>query len=172
VLQKTMSEIYKNMVNSGDIADALLCKTPSVMDLLNVQGVAIVYNGNIKTLGDAPPEDFIRDLCFWLKINNIENLFYSDNLQSFFDPESKYTDVASGIIVLPVSAIREEFIIGFRKEYIQTIQWGGNPNEAIQFEADKKTYHPRNSFSTWQETVKNRSVEWSAETIDIAEKLR
>lgn len=80
--------------------------------------------------------------------------------------------MASGLIALAISMERGEYILGFRQEVVQTVEWGGNPNQAIQFEADGKTYHPRISFSVWQETVKNTSLPWSTPELAVAESLR
>src|SRR5207253_3105447 len=70
------------------------------------------------------------------------------------------------------SVKRGNFIIAFRSEAIQKVNWGGNPNEAVQFEADGKQYHPRNSFSQWQQTVKHTSIPWKPEEIEVAENFR
>jgi len=55
---------------------------------------------------------------------------------------------------------------------IQQVNWGGNPNEAINFERDKVTYHPRNSFQLWQQTVKHTSLPWSHAQVQVAERFR
>lgn len=78
----------------------------------------------------------------------------------------------SGIIVIPVSPKNRDYIIGFRHEVTQNIKWGGNPYEAIQFESNRKDYHPRNSFQVYKETVKRISEQWLPQEIKIAEELR
>jgi light-regulated signal transduction histidine kinase (bacteriophytochrome) len=55
---------------------------------------------------------------------------------------------------------------------LQTIAWGGNPQQAIVLEPDGKTYHPRHSFATYQETVKQTSLPWQAEELETAASLR
>jgi light-regulated signal transduction histidine kinase (bacteriophytochrome) len=83
-----------------------------------------------------------------------------------------YAEIASGIIVLPIHAEKGEFIIGFRPEVIQDVEWGGNPNEAINFEANNITYHPRNSFKLWKQRVQQTSLPWNKDTLDVAESFR
>ena len=60
----------------------------------------------------------------------------------------------------------------FRPEVVKKVNWGGNPEQAINFEDDGKKYHPRNSFKQWQETLKQHSEPWSKEELEIAEGLR
>jgi light-regulated signal transduction histidine kinase (bacteriophytochrome) len=55
---------------------------------------------------------------------------------------------------------------------VQQVNWGGNPNEAINFENDNIKYHPRNSFKLWQETVKNTSLSWTSDELTNAESFR
>jgi light-regulated signal transduction histidine kinase (bacteriophytochrome) len=89
-----------------------------------------------------------------------------------FEPSEKYAEIASGILVLPIQPERGNYILAFRPEAMQKVNWGGNPNEAVQFEADGKKYHPRNSFSQWQQTVKQTSIPWKAEEIEVAQNFR
>lgn len=81
-------------------------------------------------------------------------------------------DVASGLVALNISGTGESYFLGYRPEVVHTVQWGGNPNEAIQFEGDGKKYHPRNSFNVWKETVRHTSYPWREEEIEAADKLR
>ena len=55
---------------------------------------------------------------------------------------------------------------------MHTLEWSGNPDNAIQMEPDGKTYHPRNSFATYIQTVKHTSMPWHPEEVIAAENLR
>jgi len=63
-------------------------------------------------------------------------------------------------------------VLAFRKEKIHHVDWGGNPNETVQFEANSTKYHPRNSFRIWQETVRKTAIPCREEEIEIAENFR
>ena len=94
------------------------------------------------------------------------------NLGDVYEPAQTYSNVASGMIAIPIDAVKGEFIIGFRPEVVQEVNWGGNPNEAINFEKDNMTYHPRNSFRLWQQVVKNTSLPWLPGEIMAAEDFK
>jgi light-regulated signal transduction histidine kinase (bacteriophytochrome) len=156
----------KNFVNG------LTRQTPSLLDLFNIKGAAIVYDGKMDLIGQTPQPGEVKDIIKWLQLYNIEKVFVTHNLSSVFSQSAPLKDTASGLIALPVSVMKGNFILGFRPEVIQTIEWGGNPNQAIQFEPDGKTYHPRNSFAIWKEIVKQASIPWTAQEINAAEMLR
>jgi light-regulated signal transduction histidine kinase (bacteriophytochrome) len=99
-------------------------------------------------------------------------VYATDNLPRSFSKSQEYADLCSGLIALPISLRKGDYILGFRPEVIQTVDWGGNPNERIQFEPDGKKYHPRNSFSKWKETLKHTSLPWAVQELEAAESLR
>jgi chemotaxis family two-component system sensor kinase Cph1 len=85
---------------------------------------------------------------------------------------SGFCKVGSGILVLPINSSKGEYLICFRPELIEDIHWGGDPNQAIQFDQDQKNYHPRNSFKLWKQTVFQHALPWHQQEIEIASSLR
>ena len=80
--------------------------------------------------------------------------------------------MASGLLVISVNAIEDEYVLLFRKEFTRTTNWGGNPSERLFFEEDPLIYHPRYSFELWKEYIRNTSKPWSYEEQQLAENLR
>jgi light-regulated signal transduction histidine kinase (bacteriophytochrome) len=99
-------------------------------------------------------------------------VFYTDSLPSIYDITEQFRDIASGMLVIPIQPAQDQYIILFRKEYIRTTNWGGNPEERIFFEENPRIYHPRHSFKLWQEHVKGFSKPWLPEEVTAAENLR
>ena len=79
--------------------------------------------------------------------------------------------MASGLIALQIKG-GKHYLLGFRPEVIKDVNWGGNPNEAINFERDGKRYHPRNSFNLWREQVEFTSLPWHPEVLEVAQHVR
>ena len=92
------------------------------------------------------------------------------NWQHFVD--LIHREIASGMLVIPMRPELDEYIILFRKEFIRTTNWGGNPEERMFFDENPQIYHPRHSFKLWQEHVKGFSKPWLQEEIMAAENLR
>lgn len=166
------ARLLEQLYTSADFADGLLSGTTSVKDLLNLSGAAVLFEGGLWTSGNTPSNQEIKELVAWLRRDKKDGLFMTESLPKQYSQSKNYKDLASGLFALPINAEQGEYILGFRPEVLQTVSWGGDPNNAIQMEPDGKTYHPRNSFATYQETVKYTSLPWLAEEIEAADALR
>lgn len=166
------SQLIEQMYGSRDFVKGLMIKKTTIMKLFSASGAALYYEGELHVIGKTPRADQIKELIKWLQIQKIEKVYATDSLPRTFSKSQEYAGVASGLIAFPISYRKGEYVLGFRAEVIQTVEWGGNPNERIQIEPDGKTYHPRNSFATWKETVKFTSLPWAVQEIEAAESLR
>ncbi|QHL85964.1 GAF domain-containing protein [Nibribacter ruber] len=171
-LRDLHAQLLEQLYTSDSFAEGLLNGQPSLLQLLNISGAAVLYEGSIWTTGAVPSSQNLKELVYWLKRQRQERTYATDTLPLQYARSQEYKDVASGLVVLPINAEEGEYILGFRPEVIQTIAWGGDPNQAIQMEPDGKKYHPRNSFATYQETVKHTSMPWLPEELEAAEFLR
>ncbi|HEY4650754.1 MAG TPA: GAF domain-containing protein, partial [Pontibacter sp.] len=164
--------LLEQLYTAPDFAEGLLKGDTTILDLLGLTGAAIVYEGSTLTAGATPAEQELRDMVSWLRRNKAEELFVTDTLPLEYPYSKVYKTIASGLISVPINGGQGEFILGFRPEVQQTINWGGNPHDAVQLEADGKNYHPRNSFAIYKETVKHTSLPWHREEIEAAERLQ
>ncbi|MBE7176181.1 MAG: GAF domain-containing protein [Mucilaginibacter polytrichastri] len=168
VRAKLIDQIYAGK----DWRDNILYGDVDITRLLRSNGAAVIYDGRIDTIGDVPPTEDLENLIYWLQAKNVAQVEAIINLPEVNEEALRYSDIGSGIIVLPVNAEKGDFILGFRPEIIRTVSWGGNPYEAIQFEDDGKRYHPRGSFKEWIEIVKLTSKTWTKEEVTVAETFR
>ena len=92
-------------------------------------------------------------------------------------PDSKYhacpraaafADTASGMMALSVSRSPRDYVIWFKPEVIQTVNWAGDPRKPM----DDERISPRKSFQAWQQTVEFHSEPWSPLDRRTAESLR
>lgn len=166
--QDLQTRVVEGVVSNGNLAG----EKETLLQLLDADGVAIVQNRHIETIGTTPGQQEIEDLVFWLQANHITSLYHQPSLSSVYEAADAYATQGSGLLALPVEMEKGDCVLGFRSEAVRKISWGGNPNEAVQFETDRKKYHPRASFQIWQETVKATAQPWKPETLDVAEGLR
>ncbi|WP_439883150.1 GAF domain-containing protein [Pontibacter sp. MBLB2868] len=171
-LKEVHAQLLEQLYNSTTIAEGLLEGQPSLSGLLNLSGAAIVFEGSTWTSGEVPTSQEIKELVAWFRRHKIDKVYATDNLPNEFAQSKDFKEIASGLIVLPINAEQGEYMLGFRKEITQIVKWGGNPNKAIQMEPDGKTYHPRNSFSVYQEQVKFTSLPWQEEELEAADAIR
>ena len=90
-----------------------------------------------------------------------------------YPPAEQYTSVASGMLALMISRVQKTYILWFRPEVIQTVNWGGNPHKPVAIEEDGSLrMSPRKSFALWQETVQLKSLPWKQCEVEAALELR
>lgn len=171
-MHQLYSRLVENMYKSGSLLQAVTRHHQQLMDLLKAEGIAVVKGKTIHHFGKTPSLPELQDLVFWLRNKELTLLYHNASLSETFESAGGYVAVASGLLVLPIQPDREIYLLAFRPEARQEVVWGGNPNEAIRFEADGKKYHPRASFRQWQETVKGHARPWQKEELEIAENFR
>lgn len=172
-LNDKFAMIAERLYRQKDLVEILFdTEVANVLDLFGAQGAVIVLNGEQRTLGRVPDRDFIEDLMLWLQNRASNQVYHTNNLAGQFDEADEYADTASGILAIPINPENGEYLVCFRPELVATIKWGGNPNEAIQFEADGKTYHPRHSFGIWLQTVRQTAAPWQEEQVELATNMR
>ena len=165
-------KLLEQLYGSLSLADGLLNGETNLQHLLSLTGAAVIYEGTTQAIGETPGRQELKELEGWLRRNKTEKLLATNSLPHLYASSKDYKDIASGLVVLPINPEQGEYILGFRPEVLQTVTWGGDPNNAIQLEPDGKTYHPRNSFATYKETVKYTSLPWQPEELEAAEALR
>ncbi|MBL4675331.1 MAG: GAF domain-containing protein [Mucilaginibacter sp.] len=172
-LQKKQTALIAQVYAESDLLKGVMDNTDlNLMQLLNAGGIAASVNGRLYKTGNTPDNSFLENMVLWLQGKNIDKLFVTDHFSALYDEALPYADVASGALVIPVNSDAGDYIVAFRPEVKQTIKWGGDPNQAINFEPGSKNYHPRNSFKLWQETVHNTAEAWTAEELNVAEGMR
>ena len=164
--------ILDRIYAKGVLPEGIEASADQLLDLFSANGVSIAFDGRIFSFGKCPEIDDIQELVFWLETKNVDTVISEDNLVSSFESALAYVGIASGLLVIPIGSKLGNFIMLFRPEVQSTVNWGGNPDDAIKFETDGKKYHPRNSFKIWNETVKQTSLKWQKEELEIAESLR
>ncbi len=119
-----------------------------------------------------PAEADLNHLAGWLKKEMDDEVFYTDSLPTAYSDAQRFKAVGSGLLAVSIS--KQSYVMWFRPEVIQTVNWGGDPNNAYALEeaADGLKLSPRQSFSLWKETVKLTSLPWKTVEIQAVMRLR
>ncbi len=171
-LNHVQSRLVEQMSQAENFIDGLVKYEPNLLDLANAQGAAVCVGGTYTSIGETPTEEELNLLVQWLRNNVNEEVFYTNSLPSLFPDAEKYKNVASGLLAIPIS--KRNYVLWFRQEVIQTVNWGGNPNNAFELiqSEENLSLHPRKSFELWKETVKLTSLPWQIIEIKAALELR
>ena len=146
---------------------------PQVLDIVEAGGAAVVTQDQCLCFGHTPDEGMIRGLVAWIEATYGEkDVFASDALSTVYAPAAAYTAVASGVLAVCVPAAVGKYVLWFRPELPQTVNWAGNPQKPMEVGPHGERLTPRKSFALWQELVRGRSVAWKRREIDASYKLR
>ncbi|MBF2049946.1 MAG: GAF domain-containing protein [Elainella sp. C42_A2020_010] len=171
-LAQVQSALVEWMSQEDNFIDGLTQHEPNLLELANASGAAICFSGHWTTLGRTPPEDELNYLVQWLAKTVDGEVFYTDSLPLVYSDAERFKDVASGLLAIPIS--KRSYVLWFRPEVIQTVNWGGDPNHAyeVQQSGNDLKLCPRKSFELWKETVRLKSLPWKPVEIKATLELR
>lgn len=171
-LKESFNEITGHIFVYDSIVNALLSHRNSLLRVLSAEGFAICWDGRIAFHGSVPEPEELEDLVNWLNEKSFSKVLSLNSLSAGYEKAKAYSNVASGLLALAIQPDLRRYILAFRGEVIKNVTWGGNPDNVLTIHKDTGTYHPRNSFSVWKETVRYTSTPWSPEELSIAERFR
>lgn len=173
-LQTVQSRFINTVANSQTISDSLNQNPSDLMDLVGATGAIFYDKSKITSFGNTPPQETIPDLISWIHQQIGEDSIYSTNtLVNDYPPLMPFKDINSGLLALRISQAQQIYILWFRPEMIQTVDWAGDPAKSSQPNADlTQRITPRKSFALWKETVQMTSRPWKPYEIDAALGLR
>lgn len=169
-LKSALTQILATILRADDFVHGIRAAKTDLLELVKADGFAVVSNARCEMFGNTPAEPEVRELAGWL--DRKQDVFYTDTLSSVFPPARQYSEVASGICAVTVSALDPTTLVWFRPELLKTIQWGGNPSTAKNFDPESGRIHPRKSFETWSETIRSHSSRWNQSEIEAIGELR
>lgn len=145
-----------------------------LLKLVHAEGVAIVLDGNISLMGQTPPLPAVQDLLAWLSQLKQPDFYLTDCLARPYPPAQAFKNVASGLLSISIVLQQKSYhLIWFRPEQIRTVNWAGNPQDAIAVdEQGQLRLCPRQSFELWKEIVQATSLPWQSAEIEAARMMR
>lgn len=166
------SRLIEHMSQDENFIDGLVKNPQNLLDLASAQGAAVCFGGNCTVVGETPKEEDLNFLIQWLKNNVEEEVFYTDSLPQIYPDAESFKNVASGLLAIPIA--KRNYVLWFRPEVIQTVNWGGDPNQAFEVSQSGGNVRlcPRKSFELWKETVRLTSLPWKDVEVKAALELR
>ncbi|MGE6662943.1 HWE histidine kinase domain-containing protein [Pseudomonas sp. NPDC077408] len=140
--------------------------------MIACDGVAVWSNGRLNGEGVLPPNEAVGELIAFLGQKPVDRIYATSSLAEHFAPAASFADLASGVLAIPISRVAQDYLLFFRREVIQTVTWGGNPDKAVQRDPVRGTLNPRSSFEAWRETVRGHARPWTTSELRVAETLR
>ncbi len=148
-----------------------------IQEMISCDGIGVWTGGRFEAEGLAPPKEAIGELIRFLDGKPSGRVFATDMLSRHIPGASLHSQDVSGLLAIPFSREPRDLLMLFRREVVQTVSWGGDPNKAVQpggieIKGTGHRLSPRTSFAAWKETVRDKSLPWRGSEISIAETLR
>jgi len=171
-VRRVMVEMLGRLTKGADFVDNLGGVFPELLRFARAGGVAIVADERILSYGDTPGDGAIRDIATWLAVHGHTEVYHTDHLAAAYPAAQDLTHNASGLLALPISRIHQHYLLWFRPELVQTIEWAGNPYAKQAPAGAPTSLSPRQSFATWRETIHGHSLPWHAAEIELTVEFR
>jgi light-regulated signal transduction histidine kinase (bacteriophytochrome) len=169
-IRRIERRIVEAIARDGDWKSALFENPQLLLQPLQAIGAALVFEGQVLSTGEVPGTEQIRAIGNWLDANQQKTTYASSGLGAEAPEFKPLKSVASGLLSVPISRSRGEYLMWFRPERIRTLTWGGNPFKPVEVGDDPRDLSPRRSFSQWHQLVENTSDHWTSADL-LAAKL-
>jgi light-regulated signal transduction histidine kinase (bacteriophytochrome) len=171
-VRERQAQLFEHVSNTPHFVDGLYKQTPTLRDVFDCAGAAICFDGDIITLGATPSRPQIEELLAWLQMNVRQDVFHTDCYTALNPVGLALRGTASGFIAASLAEAPGNYLLWFRPEVVQTVNWAGQ-NEKPQQLADGQIFlSPRQSFEAWKQLVENTSAPWKALEIRAAQEIR
>ncbi|PSB25552.1 ATP-binding protein [Chlorogloea sp. CCALA 695] len=171
-LKCSQTKFAEYMSQEENFTDGLVKYKPNLLNLIYAKGAALYFNNHCTLLGETPKVAEVERLVNWLDKHSHNEIFCTNSLPRLYEEAKGFKNVASGLLTVRLSKEQKNYILWFRPEVVQNVNWGGDPNQPVKVEEGDLRLHPRKSFALWKETVQLKSLPWKQCEIDAVGELR
>ena len=167
-VRRLEQRLVEAISREGDWRAALFDSPATLLQPLGAGGAALLFEGQVQTLGEVPGTHRLRQLGAWLDSCPRGTPIATHSLRSVVPDLAALTPTAAGVLAIPISAAPGEYLIWFRPEHPRTLVWGGNPNKPVEMRDGTRIPSPRRSFAKWHEVVEGCSEPWTPKDLATA----
>lgn len=171
--RQKQSEVVSRMAKASSAFHELSDHLQDLGSTIDSDGIALYLDGVLTQRGTTPTREETLGLMRHLDRTLTDNkITPTDEIGREYPPARDFAQRAGGMLVIPISAGNADYLVFFRTEQIQTVNWAGDPTKPATLGPNGVRLTPRKSFEAWQETVRGRSRPWSDIDMRLAETLR
>ncbi|XEY21248.1 ATP-binding protein [Azospirillum sp. HJ39] len=163
------ARLLAHMAASERFIDGLADNRDDLLELVNADGAAILFDGNCRLIGRTPPQPVVEAIAAELAGRGIKDLFFSHRLPTEMQATEGTDATASGLLAISISQLHPSYLLWFRPELVRSIDWAGDPAKAADASG---RLSPRSSFEIWKETVRGQSLPWRHGEVEAAGDFR
>jgi len=171
-VHKALGRMLRDASKSEDIDGFFHARLPQFMSLIPCDGIGMSLQGRWASAGLAPPTSAVPELLRLADMVAEGRTWASNRLSTVHLSAQAYSTDVSGVLIIPMSQRPRDYLIFFRKEVIETLDWAGDPNKTYDSGALGDRLTPRKSFAIWKETVHQQSLPWTEQDRQFGDAIR
>ena len=165
------TEIVRAIAVGGEMGEVVMRESPALRENLGADALLLTLDGLPRAAERVHP-GWASALATWLATRTEALVHVTDG--ALLPPplaDQAEDERWCGVLALRFDAPRQGWIVGLRREVIQTIRWGGKPEKVIAHGPLGPRLTPRGSFAEWRETVRGQAEPWNDVQLEIASQL-
>src|SRR5690606_33496729 len=164
------TQLKNRLYQFDNLKDSLFRNIDTILEISQADGFATVFEEEVAAPGEVPTNEVILNIAHWARKNLTTSLYVDSAFaMKHYQEIPGLNLLCSGVMISFLGKERGKVLIWFRKEYVEHIDWAGNPEkkvDVLQIYDEKKTViSPRNSFKIFSEEIKGKSKYWSKKDI-------
>ena len=168
--RQTVERLLTAVIDDENLLDDPAWLSEAIADAVPADGVAVWIGGREAMTGLTPSRGQFPALVEALNHRATGQVLATDHLAELCAEAAG--NGAAGLVAIPISRSPSAYVMFFRQEILRTVRWAGDPPQAIQYASSGSDLTPRRRFDAWSETVRGRSLPFSAAERRIAETIR
>jgi light-regulated signal transduction histidine kinase (bacteriophytochrome) len=161
--------ILTQMAAENDYVAAMRAQMTSMAEVTDAAGVVLIVDGVCEVAGETPALADVLRLADWMNQVPDMELYQSRELGVELGWADAIRGVASGMLAIRISNVKQSYVIWFRPELVRAVSWAGEPGSPSR---EKRGLEPRTSFDAWKVLVRGQSEPWSDMEIESAREFR
>lgn len=170
--RRALDRFLRLASRTEEVAALLPENLPDFARLLPCDGVGLWMDGVWHHHGVAPPADAVPALAAFVGRASEGRIWSTHALVQEHPLAEPYHADVSGVLAVPLSQLPRDYLFFFRRELVQTLNWGGNPEKVYRTGPFGDRLTPRTSFAIWKQTVDRQAQPWTESDLEIAEATR
>ncbi|MCE5977569.1 HWE histidine kinase domain-containing protein [Pseudomonas sp. JR33AA] len=171
-IHKALDSMLRDANQAADIDGFFHARLPRLMSLIPCDGIGMSLLGRWSSAGLAPPQTAVPDLLRLADMVSEGRIWASNRLSTVLPSAQAYFNDVSGVLIIPMSQHPRDYLIFFRREVVETLDWAGDPNKTYDSGALGDRLTPRKSFAIWKETVHQQSLPWTEQDRQFGDAIR
>ncbi|KAG8532833.1 uncharacterized protein KY384_002711 [Bacidia gigantensis] len=163
-------KLINTMPTQSNPSGYIIASSDDLLNLFDADCGLLSIRDETKILGKLEHTQEALAMLEYLRLRKVNSVTSSTDIRFDF-PDLRYPpgfSFIAGILLVPLSAGGNDFIVFFRKGQLREVKWAGNPYEKFVKEGTEGYLEPRKSFRTWSETVVGKCKDWREEEIETA----